>query len=72
MEGEIQVIKPGHYHSVHKPSIVVEVVTEAELRTGEMRNRCVIYARAEKFYVRSIGEFLEKFRPVQGRFADVV
>jgi hypothetical protein len=66
MAAAIQVTKPGKYRNIVNPSTVVEVVTEAECRTGEMHGRCVIYTRGKKFYVRSIGEFAEKFRPVEG------
>lgn len=66
MTAAIQATKPGKYRNIVNPSAVVEVVTEAEFRTGEMRGRCVIYTRGTRFYVRSIGEFAEKFRPVEG------
>ena len=66
MAAAIQATKPGKYRNIVNPSTVVEVVTEAECRTGEMHGRCVIYTRGKKFYVRSIGEFAEKFRPVEG------
>ena len=66
MAAAIQVTKPGKYRNIVNPATVVEVVTEAECRTGEMHGRCVIYTRGKKFYVRSIGEFAEKFRPVEG------
>jgi hypothetical protein len=59
-------IKPGKYRNVYKPSIEVEVVTEAQYRMGEVRQKCVIYARDEQFYVRSVAEFLAKFRPLEG------
>ncbi len=59
-------IKPGKYQNVYKPTTVVEFMTLAEYRMGEVRHQCVVYARNERFYVRSIAEFLAKFRHIGG------
>ena len=59
-------IKPGKYQNVYKPTTVVEFMAVAEYRMGEVRHQCVIYARNERFYVRSLAEFLAKFRHIGG------
>jgi hypothetical protein len=66
MASSVQVIKPGKYRNNVNPSTIVEAVTEAEMRMGEMRGRCLVYSRGKRFYVRSVGEFAEKFSPVEG------
>lgn len=59
-------ISPGKYKNVYNPTVVVEVLAEAQYRMGEVRHECVIYSRGERFYVRSVAEFLAKFRPLKG------
>jgi hypothetical protein len=45
-------------------SLVVDVITDdAELRVAELKQRAVVYARGERIYVRSYGEFKAKFMP---------
>lgn len=59
-------IPPGKYKNVYNPTVVVEVLAEAQYRMGEVRHQCVIYIRDQRFYVRSTAEFLAKFRPLEG------
>jgi len=65
MASDVPVIKPGKYRNNINHTTIVEAVTEAEMRMGEMRGRCVVYARGKKFYVRSVGEFAAKFSPTE-------
>ena len=65
MASDVPVIKPGKYRNNINLSTIVEAVTEAEMRMGEMRGRCVVYSRGKKFYVRSVGEFAAKFSPTE-------
>ncbi len=37
MASDVPVIKPGKYRNNINPSTIVEAVTEAEMRMGEMR-----------------------------------
>ena len=49
------------YRSKTKPTVVVEFVTEAQLRIGETKRLCVIYQRGDIFFVRPKAEFFDKF-----------
>lgn len=49
------------YLSKTKPTVVVEFVSEAQLRIGETKRLCVIYQRGDIFYVRPKAEFFDKF-----------
>ena len=49
------------YLSKTKPTVVVEFVTEAQLRIGETKRLCVIYQRGEHYFVRPKAEFFDKF-----------
>jgi len=66
MPSDTRVIKPGKYQNIFKPTTVVDFVSEAEFRMGEMRSQCVVYTRKQRFYVRSTAEFLAKFRLIEG------
>jgi hypothetical protein len=45
-----------------KPSTVVDVWGEAELRVGEMKEKATVYERDGKLYIRRTAEFQAKFR----------
>lgn len=49
------------YRCKSKPSTVVEFISEAQLRIGEIKRLCVIYQRNGIFYVRPKEEFHAKF-----------
>jgi len=49
------------YLSKTKSALVVECITEAQLRIGETKRLCVIYQRGDIFYVRPKAEFFDKF-----------
>lgn len=49
------------YRSKTKPTTVVEYVSEAQLRIGEIKRLCVIYQRDGIYYVRPKAEFFDKF-----------
>jgi hypothetical protein len=49
------------YRSKHKPTVVVELLAEAELRIGEIRRQAVVYTRNGRNYVRPKAEFHDKF-----------
>jgi len=49
------------YLSKTKPAVVVEFVSEAQLRIGETKRLCVIYQRGEHYFVRPKDEFFDKF-----------
>lgn len=59
-------IPPGKYQNVYNPTVKVEVLADAQYRMGEVRHQCVIYSRDNRFYVRSVAEFMAKFRPLEG------
>ena len=52
---------PVKYQSNHNPSVIVEVIAEAELRIGETRRQAIVYTRNGRNYVRPKAEFLDKF-----------
>jgi hypothetical protein len=49
------------YQSKHKPTVIVELVAEAELRIGETKRQAVVYTRNGRNYVRPKAEFHDKF-----------
>jgi hypothetical protein len=49
------------YRSKYKPTVVVEFLSEAELRIGEIRRQAVVYTRNGRNYVRPKAEFHDKF-----------
>jgi hypothetical protein len=49
------------YLSKTKPTVVVEFISEAQLRIGETKRLCVIYQRGDHYYVRPKAEFFDKF-----------
>lgn len=57
-------LKKMIYTNKLKPSLVVEVICEAEYRVGEMKRKIVIYKRQdnEKVYARNKEEFETKFQ----------
>jgi len=45
-----------------KPSTVVDVWGEAELRVGEMKEKATVYERNGKLFIRRTAEFEAKFK----------
>lgn len=58
------------FRSKTNPELVVEFISEAQLRIGETKRLCVIYSKDGQFYVRTRAEFFDKFKldesPVAG------
>jgi len=58
------------FKSKTNPELVVEFISEAQLRIGETKRLCVIYRKEGQFYVRTRAEFFDKFKldesPVAG------
>ena len=57
-------LKKMIYTNKSKPSLIVELICEAEYRVGEMKRKIVIYKRQdnEKVYARNKEEFETKFQ----------
>lgn len=49
------------YRSKVNPKVIVELISEAQLRIGETKRICVVYQRGEHFFVRPKIEFFDKF-----------
>ena len=49
------------FRSKVKPTTVVEFLSEAQLRIGEIKRICVIYSKDGHYYVRPKAEFHDKF-----------
>ncbi len=58
--------KPNLWERKTSRSCVVDVWGEAELRIGEMREKCTVYERNGKLYVRRTPEFVDKFKKIDG------
>ena len=50
------------FKSKTNPELVVELISEAQLRIGETKRLCVIYSKDGQFYVRTRVEFFDKFK----------
>jgi len=50
-----------NYRCKSKPTTIVQFVSEAQLRIGEIKRLCVIYQRDGIYYVRPKAEFFDKF-----------
>lgn len=50
------------FRSKTNPELVVEWISEAQLRIAETKRLCVIYKRDEYYYVRPKAEFFDKFK----------
>lgn len=57
-------MKPIKYQHRQNPSTTVELISEAEYRVGEMKEKVVIYTRKGRYYVRRTAEFNAKFELV--------
>lgn len=57
-------MKPTKYRNRTSTSTIVEAVTEAEFRVGEMKEKVVVYTRKGRHYVRRAAEFNAKFEPL--------
>lgn len=58
--------KPNLWVRKGSPNVVVDNWGEAELRVGEMQEKCTVYERHGKLYVRRTAEFLDKFKKIDG------
>lgn len=50
------------YRSKTNPSVIVEFVSEAQLRIAETKRLAVIYRKDSILYVRPKAEFFDKFK----------
>ena len=50
------------FKSKTNPELVVELISEAQLRIGGTKRLCVIYSKDGQFYVRTRVEFFDKFK----------
>ena len=50
------------YRSKSNPSVIVELVSEAQLRIAETKRLAVIYRKDGILYVRPKAEFFDKFK----------
>lgn len=57
-------MNPTQYRNRSTHETTVELLSEAEFRVGEMKERVVIYTRKGKFFVRRSAEFHAKFEKV--------
>ena len=54
------------YRSKVNPKVIVELISEAQLRIGETKRICVVYQRGDHFFVRPKIEFFDKFELDEG------
>ena len=52
---------PMRFRSKANQNVIVEFISEAQLRIGETKRLCVVYEREGYFYVRPKAEFYDKF-----------
>lgn len=50
------------YRSKSNPSVIVELVSEAQLRIAETKRLAVVYRKDGILYVRPKAEFFDKFK----------
>jgi hypothetical protein len=50
------------YRSKANPSVIVELVSEAQLRIAETKRLAVVYRKDGILYVRPKAEFFDKFK----------
>lgn len=58
------------FRSKTNPELVVEWVSEAQLRIAETKRLCVVYKRDGNLYVRTKAEFFDKFTLDESPVAD--
>ena len=54
---------PRRFVNRSNPTVIVELIGEAQLRLAEIRQPVVVYSRGDNIYVRLSVEFHAKFKP---------
>jgi hypothetical protein len=55
--------QPTRFVSRVNPSVIVELIENAQYRLAEIKSPAVIYKRGDNIYVRLVSEFHSKFKP---------
>jgi hypothetical protein len=54
---------PRRFVNRSNPTVIVELIGEAQLRLAEIKQPVVVYSRGDNIYVRLSIEFHAKFKP---------
>ena len=56
---------PRRFVNRSNPTVIVELIGEAQLRLAEIKQPVVVYSRGDNIYVRLSIEFHAKFKPYE-------